>query len=1032
MVSIRTDLAGIAARRTLGQASRGIEDRFARLSSGYRITKAQDDAAGMGISRALKAQLNSYHQAVRNTREAMSMLQTMEGGLQETTALLMKIRELAVQFLSGALNTTTRLEIKDEVDGLLGEISRISKNTSYNQTKLLDGSAGDLEFQIGIRGTDSNVIVVPNKRADAQALGIEGLMDLFALPTDNEGNAADRAAHTLVYPNALLGSEMNQPNPGLRNGYGPQKLIFSDIDGTQTEFQIEENHTAVEVANAINGQNGFSAVGENGIEIATAGFNTFSAPAFIKFSDGASTFQVNIAGLDLDGIRGAINANTTLQGAGIYAETGSDGNLSVLSGQGHDIIVDTGGSSAGSMDIRGVFGSAAQSISAGDATTVGGTVRIAMEPGYALDKDNPNTDMLDANMNRIVAGTNNGYPAQTFTREDQTNGTATVLSDPNDTAYEISQKLNQAHSVQTVASNRVTLRSSGFSPIETRNEVRLQQSTFSAFDAGAKLNFNDGVNDHDLDIAGLTLAEIADAINNDTTLASLGITAAAEGTGDIVVTAGPDYSIRVDASASTTGSMTSEGIHSSVTQTTTAGENELVGGAGQAEIRFFDGTSTFSSGDIANKSLVEIRDLINANSTLASNGISAQLSGGNLRILSDVGHDIRFDTTTAVGGSLNVLADFSGDSVTVSANETYVIGGNVEYAPILNQAQFSNYNAWDKGYSKSDPNMDDAAFGSNEVGAQNISLSGPFGDADFSVADGESAASIAAKVNATTNDTGIRATVQTTLTLSNLSHDGTISFNLAADNTVAVPVTATVARTNLQSLVDAVNATSSTTQIFAALGADGSEVVLTHPEGRDIRLSDFEHTSAAFSVDPANAVTVSMRAYGNRETNGDATPFVKLFDGGNGLTDQMNGTVVGGDIKLSAFGDFTATSDIDGGAPGTFAAEKPGSLFNVLANEENRPEIVLDSSILSRLDQAIEQVSDMRTEAGAYFNRITSAYEANESAVMSSTQSHSRIVDVDIAEETAGLSSDQVLRDAGTAVLAQISQSSEAILKLLQ
>ena len=1032
MVSIRTDLAGIAARRTLGQASRGIEDRFAKLSSGYRITKAQDDAAGMGISRALKAQLNSYHQAVRNSREAMSMLQTMEGGLQETTALLMRIRELAVQFLSGSLNTTTRLGIKDEVDGLLSEVSRIAKNTSYNQTKLLDGSAGDLEFQIGIRANDSNVIVVPNKRADAEALGIEGLMDLFSLPTNNEGNATERAAHTLVYPNTLLGSDMNQPNDGLRNGYGAQKLIFTDIDGTQTQYQIEENHTALEIANAIDGQTGFSAVGENGIEIAAAGFNTFSAPAFIKFTDGTSTFQVNIAGLDLDGIRGAINANTTLQAAGIYAETGSDGNLSVLSGQGHDIIVDSGGSTAGSMDIRGVFGGTSQSINAGDAATVGGTVRIAMEPGYALNKDNPNTDMLDANMNRIISGTNNGYPAQSFTREDQTNGTATVLSDPNDTAYEISQKLNQNHAVQTVASNRVTLRSSGFSPIETLNEVRFQQSTFTAFDAGAKLTFNDGVNNHSVDIEGLTLAEISDAINADATLAALGITAATEGTGDVVLTAGPDFSIQVDAGTATTGSLTSVGIHSSVTQTTTAGESELVGGAGQAEIRFFDGTSTFSSGDIAGKSLVEIRDLINGNATLSSNGISAQLSGGNLRLLSDRGHDIRFDTNTAVGGSLNVLADYSGDTVTVSANQNYVIGGNVAYAPILNQAQFSNYNAWDKTYSKSDPNMDDAAFGSNEVGAQNISLSGPFGDTSFSVADGENAASIAAKVNAATNDTGIRATVLTTLTLSNLSHDGTINFNLAADNSVAVPITATVARTNLQGLVDAINAASSTTQIFASLGVDGSEVVLTHPEGRDIRLSDFEHTSAQYSVDPANAVTVSMRAYGNKEANGPTTPFVKLFDGGNGLTDQMNGTVVGGEIKLSAFGDFTAISDIDGGAPGTFAAEKPGSLFNVAANEENVPEIVLDSSILNRLDTAIAQVSDMRTEAGAYYNRIMSAYEANESAVMASTQSHARIVDVDIAEETANLSSDQVLRDAGTAVLAQINQSSQAILKLLQ
>lgn len=922
MVSIRTDLAGIAARRTLGQATRGIEDKFAKLSSGYRITRAQDDAAGMGISRALRAQLDSYHQAVRNTRDAMSLLQTMEGGLSETTSLLVRIRELAVQFVSGTANTTTRLQIKDEVDGLLAEINRVAKNTAYNHTHLLDGSSGDLQFQIGIQGNDSNVIVVPQKKADTEALDLDGLMDLLFLATDNEGNSVERAAHTLVYANTLLGSEMNQPNAGLRNGYGPQNLIFNRINGTQSSVQIDENDTALEIAAIIGSQTGFSAVGENGMTIDATGFTAFDAPAALKFSDGTNTFAVNIAGLTLDGIRSAINNNTTLQNAGIYAETGATGGLSVLAGRGHDISVDAGGATLGSMDIRALFSGAAQSVGAGDVATVGGTVRIAVEPGYSLDKNNPVTQLLDANMNRFVSGTNNGYPSQTFVREDQTNGTATVVTTANDTAFQISQALNQAHSVQTVASNSVTLRANGYIPMN--------------------------------------------------------------------------------------------------------------GGAGQAQVRFFDGTNTFASGDISGMSLIEIRDLINNDATLATNGISAQLTAGDLRIDSAVGHDIQFDTSTSVSGSIELFGNHSGETATLSFGETITVGGKVEYTPILNQAQFSDYGAWNKTFGKSDAKMNDATFGSNEVGAQTITINGALGPASVSVADGESAHSIAQKMNTSTDVTGVRARALTTITLDNLSHDGTIAFNLATDDGTEVPITATVSRANLRGLVDAINSVSTSTQIFARFGDNNAEIILSQPEGRDIRISDFEHTSAEYSVDPATAVTVSFRAYGNKEANGPNTPFVNLLDGGNGLTDQMNGTVVGGEITLSSFRNFTVASDIDGGVPRNFLAEQPGSLFNAAANQENQPVTDFDVPLLERIDKAIELVSDMRTEAGAYFNRIMAANESNSSAALSASQSHSRLVDVDIAEETARLSSDQVLRDAGTAVLAQINQSSQAILKLLE
>jgi flagellin len=155
-LSLRTNVASLNAQRNLYQTQMSLDASMARLSSGMRITKAGDDAAGLGISTNLEAQVKSYNQAVRNANDGMSVIQTAESAMNQTTNILSRLRELAMQASSSGVGATERGYIQKEADSLVSELDRTSKATEYNGSKLLDGSATQFTFQIGIRNNGSN------------------------------------------------------------------------------------------------------------------------------------------------------------------------------------------------------------------------------------------------------------------------------------------------------------------------------------------------------------------------------------------------------------------------------------------------------------------------------------------------------------------------------------------------------------------------------------------------------------------------------------------------------------------------------------------------------------------------------------------------------------------------------------------------------------------------------------------------------------------------------------------------------------
>jgi flagellin len=175
---VSTNIASINAQRNMVGAQREIQRSMAQLSSGSRITKASDDAAGLAISEGLKSQTRSLSQAQRNANDGISMIQVAEGGLNEISSIMTRLRELGIQAASDTVGDRERGFVNKEVVNLVAEADRISKTTRFGGTNLLDGTGSKFDFQVGINNhaaQDRITFHADQANATADNLGIAGL-----------------------------------------------------------------------------------------------------------------------------------------------------------------------------------------------------------------------------------------------------------------------------------------------------------------------------------------------------------------------------------------------------------------------------------------------------------------------------------------------------------------------------------------------------------------------------------------------------------------------------------------------------------------------------------------------------------------------------------------------------------------------------------------------------------------------------------------------------------------------------------------
>lgn len=157
---LRTNIPSLEAQKNLTQSNSALQTSFNRLSSGFRINSAKDDAAGLAISESMSTQIRSYTVAERNANDAISMVQTAEGALGEVQNIMGRMRELAMQGSNGSLTETDRNYLNTEFQALKAEINRIQGSAKFNGKQLLNASANTLTFQVGLDNTASDQLAV--------------------------------------------------------------------------------------------------------------------------------------------------------------------------------------------------------------------------------------------------------------------------------------------------------------------------------------------------------------------------------------------------------------------------------------------------------------------------------------------------------------------------------------------------------------------------------------------------------------------------------------------------------------------------------------------------------------------------------------------------------------------------------------------------------------------------------------------------------------------------------------------------------
>lgn len=248
---ISTNIASLNAQRNLGSADRAMKQSLARLSSGQRINQAADDAAGLAISENLKASIRGFRQASRNALDGVSLVQVAEGGLNEISNMLIRLRELAVQSASDTIGDTERRFLDVEYQQLKSEIQRISEVTEFNGTNLLNGTGGLIDVQVGVNNDPFKDRISFNAGAansSLEALGISAEAVASKIQAQTSIEAADKAIVGVNSIRANFGALQNRLNSTIQN------LAISDENYSAANSRIRDADIASETSDLTRNQ----------------------------------------------------------------------------------------------------------------------------------------------------------------------------------------------------------------------------------------------------------------------------------------------------------------------------------------------------------------------------------------------------------------------------------------------------------------------------------------------------------------------------------------------------------------------------------------------------------------------------------------------------------------------------------------------------------------------------------------------------------------------------------------------------------
>ncbi|MCG6351855.1 flagellin [Vibrio fluvialis] len=301
-ITVNTNVSALVAQRHLNTATDLLNQSLERLSSGKRINSAKDDAAGLQISNRLESQMRGLDVAVRNANDGISIMQTAEGAMQETTNLLQRMRDLSLQSANGSNSKAERVALQEEMGALNDEMNRIAETTSFGGRKLLNGSFGQTSFQIGASSGEAVQVSLKNMRSDDLNMG--GFSYVAAGKADSQWQV----------------------------GQGRNQLTISYVNAQDEDEQIhihaKQGDDIEQLATYINGQTDkvSASVNEKGqLQIYMAGKETAGT---LSFSGSlADELQMNLKGyeavdnLDITSVGGAQRAVSVLDTAMKYVDS---------------------------------------------------------------------------------------------------------------------------------------------------------------------------------------------------------------------------------------------------------------------------------------------------------------------------------------------------------------------------------------------------------------------------------------------------------------------------------------------------------------------------------------------------------------------------------------------------------------------------------------------------------------------------------------------------------------------------------------
>ncbi|AZO94004.1 flagellin [Halocella sp. SP3-1] len=249
---INHNISSMNALRNLSVNSNEMSKTMEKLSSGYRINRAADDAAGLAISEKMRAQISGLNQAQRNAQDGISLMQTAEGAMAEVHSMLRRMRDLAIQAANGTNDADDKAKLQSEVDQLVSEISGIAVRTEFNGMKLLNGDVTDVSFQIGANSHQTIQVGMTDMRitggADAAITALAGLSIETGTDAQSAIDTLDAAISSISATRSDFGAVQNRLEHTIKN------LATTEENLQASESRIRDADMAAQMADLTKNQ----------------------------------------------------------------------------------------------------------------------------------------------------------------------------------------------------------------------------------------------------------------------------------------------------------------------------------------------------------------------------------------------------------------------------------------------------------------------------------------------------------------------------------------------------------------------------------------------------------------------------------------------------------------------------------------------------------------------------------------------------------------------------------------------------------